>query len=872
MREIIRPSVNKRVQRELEFHIEMRTRELIEGGMTPEDARREALRRFGDLQEVSSALTTIGGQTERIMRRVRFIREATHDTGAALKLLTRRRGFASLAVGTLALGIGAATAIYSVVDGVLLRPLPFSEPERIAAVWITQPRAAKDPTLSRYATATPLGNREYQTLEREARSFQELALYSSGSITLTTDTGTERVESLTATSSLLPVLRTHPVLGRAFARTDDVLNGPNVALVSWESWQTRYGGDTAILGRRVTLNEKPYEIIGVLPPALRVDRTVQTPEFWLPALRDSVDLPERRNRRYGALARLAPTATYAAATSEATQLLHGMGDTTVGARVEAWQADQTSAARGPLLVLLGAVALLLLIACVNVAILQLGEASARAREMATRAAMGAGAARLVRQLLVESMALSIVSAVIGTGLAWLMIRGLVAIAPERLPGMDTVSLNGRVLLFTMAIAIITGLFFGVVPAIIAGRSAAGGLVRSGEGSSGRGTRTVQRSLIALQLGLSMVLLVQAALLSRSLRNLSEVNPGFRPARLTAVRIALPRRYEDARVRLLTSTVLQRLASYPGVERASASTHVPFVSGGNSAPVQLDAAGELPPPEARNTQQRYVVPGFFETMGMQLVAGRFFDADDREGSERVAVVSASEVARDFAGQSPLGRRVKHQGEWRRIVGVVADVKYRELGGEDESTIYVPFDQYQDDAPVFLVRGDVGPNFKRALAGFLRDAEPRAAVTTVSTLSVAIAKSYAAERYRTVLVAAFGLMAALLATIGLYGVSVRSARRRTREIGIRLAVGATSTMVQRLLVSDAMKGVALGLVIGTPVALVAGRVVAPYLYGIAPNDPLVFVGVGLSLMIVTAVASAIPAWSAARLNPSVVLRSD
>jgi ABC-type antimicrobial peptide transport system permease subunit len=326
------------------------------------------------------------------------------------------------------------------------------------------------------------------------------------------------------------------------------------------------------------------------------------------------------------------------------------------------------------------------------------------------------------------------------------------------------------------------------------------------------------------------------------------------------------------MRSFTTAVLQRLASYPGARGATASTHVPFVSGGNSSPVALDRIGDDLHGEARHTQQRYVVPGFFETIGIRLVSGRLFNADDRAAGELVAIVSASEVARDFGGQSPLGRQVRHQGKWRRIVGVVADVKYRELAREDEATIYVPFDQLPDAAPVFLIRGDIGRNVQQAMTTLLHEVEPRASVINVATLPAAIEKSYAAERYRAVLVSAFGVMAALLAAVGLYGVSVRSARRRTREIGIRLAVGATSATVLRLLVSDVMRGVAIGLAIGTPAALLAARLVDPYLFRIAPNDPTVFVGVSMLLVIATAVASAIPAHRAARVNPAVVLRSE
>ncbi|MEP6732750.1 MAG: ADOP family duplicated permease [bacterium] len=873
LRQLVRPPVGKRVDSELAFHIEMRTRELIAQGMSAEEARRAAIARFGNLDDVSSTLVKLGTETEGIMRRTRFISEAVHDARLALRMLVPRRGFAVLAIGTLALGIGAATAIYSVVDGVLLRPLPFDEPDRIAAVWITQPTLAHDPAISWLADGTPLGASEYQSLQRDAKTLRDLALYDvGGTVTLTTVAGTERLPALTATSSLLQVLHAHPALGRNFVPAENVLNGPNVALVSWEAWRDRFGSDSSFVGRRITLNDVPFEIIGVLPPGLQIDRSAEAPAFWLPALRDSFDIPARHNRGYRALARLANGVSYQAATRDAARVLRASGDTLLGARVEPWLRDQTRAARGPLLVLLAAAGLLLLIACVNVAILQLGEASARAREMATRAALGAGAARLVRQLLTESVVIAFLSAILGTALAWLMLRALIAIAPERLPGMDSVSIDGRVLAFALVCAAMTGVLFGIVPAMTAGRAGASAIVRSGAGQSGHGARRVQRSLIALQLALSLVLLVEAVLLSTSLRKLSLVNPGFRPAGLTAVKVTLPRRYGDEPTRAFTASVIQRLSSYPGVERVTAATHVPFVSRGSSSPIELDRRSDVPPPPPHHTQQRYVEPGFFEVLGMRLVSGRFFNADDRANGELVAIVSASEVARDFAGRSPLGRQVKHQGQWRRIVGVVADVKYRDLAKEDEATIYVPFDQYVDASPVFLIRGSVAVGIAPAFKALLHELEPRATVTTISSVPTVIEKSYAAERYRTLLVSAFGAMAALLAAIGLYGVSIRTAKGRTRELGIRLALGGTSATVLRLLVKDAMAGVAIGLVVGVPAALLAGKMVAPYLFGISPDDPLVFFAVGVLLLTATAVASAIPAWKAGRLNPATVLRAD
>ncbi|MEP6618543.1 MAG: ABC transporter permease [bacterium] len=873
LRDLVRPPVGERVDRELEFHIEMRTRELVERGMSPTEARADAIRRFGNFEEVSSTLVEIAGQTEGIMRRARFVREAARDARVALRMLMRRRAFAALAIGTLALGIGAATAIYSVVDGVLLRPLPFSEPDRIAAVWITQPSLSKDPAIAWLADRTPMGNNEYQALRRDAASLRDLAMYADGGpVTLTTEAGSERLPTMLATSSLLRALRVHPAVGRAFVDGEDVLNGPNVAMLSWDTWRSRFGGDSSVVGRKLTLDDKPYEIIGVLPQGLQVDRATDAPAFWLPALHDSTDIPAKRNRGYRALARLAPGVPYSAATDEVARVLREVtGDTLISARVEEWQRDQTHTARGPLLLLLAAAGLLLLIACVNVAILQLAEAAARSREMATRAALGAGVARLVRQLLAESVVISFLGALIGTALAWLMIRGLVALSPERLPGMDDVALDGRVLAFTMACAAGTGVLFGIVPALLAGRSGAAAIIRSGAGESGRGARTVQRSLVAIQLALSMALLVEATLLAQSLRNLSKVDPGFQRNDLAAVRVMLPREFSTEQRLSFTSNMLQRLRAYPGVARATVSTHVPFVSGVNSSPVTVDHS-EAAAAAARQTQQRYVEPGYFELLGMHLLSGRFFTPDDRDGGELVAVVSAAEVARDFGGVSPLGREVRHQGKWRRIVGVVADVKYRGLAREDEATIYVPYGQLPGSWPYFIIRGSAAAVMPAALTAMVHEVEPRAIMGPVTAIPGAIEKSYAAERFRAVLVSVFGGMAALLAVVGLYGVSIRTTKRRMREIGIRLALGGSRGSVVRLLVNDAMAGVAMGLAVGAPVALLAGRLVSPYLFGISPRDPIVFAGVAVSLAIATALASGIPARSAGRMNPAEVLRAD
>jgi putative ABC transport system permease protein len=868
--EVITPSVDKRAASELAFHIEMRARELVARGVPPHEARRQAEERFGNLDAVVAELNRLERTTDRTVRRTRYFAELAYDWRFALRMIARRRTFAAVAIGTLALGIGTATAIYSVVDAVLLKPLPFEEPDQLASVWITQPTLANDPVLSYMADGAPMGNAEYQALRRESKTLRDIAMWGIASVTLPTDNGLERLPAVRVTSSLLPTLRARPALGRAFAPGEDVLNGPRVTMLSWEAWTTRFGADSSVVGRSVTFGRSPHTIIGVLPPNVRLDRTKEPPPFWLLALQDSFDIVERRNRSYTALARLAPGATISAASQEAAAIMRSAArDSTLSARVTPWQADQGREARGPLFILVGAVALLLLIACVNVAVLQLGEAAGRVREMTTRAALGAGASRLVRQLLVESLAIAAVSAALGTALAWAILRGLVAAAPERIPGIDTVAIDARVLAFTVACATVTGLLFGVVPAIVAGRSGPASLVRIGVGQSTRGARGLQRGLIAAQLALSMVLLVESALLGRSLRALSAVDPGFRPEELTAYSVALPNGMDTTQIRAFVGEAVRRLGAFPGVESVTASQHVPFIGGANSSPLALENTRDGQAP--RHTQQRYVLPGFFETMGMRLVEGRWFTNDDRAGSEPVAIVSVAEVERDFGGRSPLGARVRHQGVWRRVVGVVADAKYRGLSRENEATVYIPLGQYAFGWPVFVVRG-TNPPSEQVMKGVLRELEPRSVLTSTATLPSLIEKSFAAERYRAMIVSVFGVLASLLAAVGLYGVSVRSAARRTREIGIRLALGGTTGRVVRLLVGDAMTGVLIGLIIGLPAALAGARLVRPYLFGVSASDPVSFGAVVALLVVVTAAASFLPARLAGRANPAVVLRGE
>lgn len=871
-REIVPRPVSSRVESELDFHVEMRTRELIARGVAPDEARARAVAAFGDFHRVTAELNRIGRATEGARRRSRFIGEALQDARFALRMIRRRRSAAVLTVGILSLGIGASTAIFSVADGVLLRPLPFYEPDRVAAVWIAQPALARDPVLGWMADATPMGNEEYQALRTHATSFDEIGLWSTATATLASDAGAEQVPIGVVTGSVFRTLRVSPAIGRTFVAGEDALGGPSVAILGWESWKVRFGGDSSIVGRSITIGGTAHTIVGIMRPGLRLDRTTEPPAFWVPALRDSSDMPERHNRSYRAIARLTRGATFEAASVQAGRILREVtGDTTLTARVEVWQRDQGRNATGQVMVLLIAVGLVLLIACVNAAMLQLGEVTARRQEMAARVSLGAGTGRLVRQLLGECVVLAFAASALGSALAWGMLRGLLAIAPERLPGMDTVHIDGRVLGFALVCATVTGVLFGIVPALVVGRAGTTSLLRTATGHAARGTALLQRGLIAAQVAMSMVLLVVGTLFARSLLNLTSVDPGFRADELVAVRVYIPYRYPADRVREIVAAFKARLESTAGVTAVTVNSSPPFAGRNSSSPIELDPAiarGRRP----QHTMQFYVTPGYFETMGIRVVAGRPFRPDDGIGGEPVAIVNTAMVARDFGGNSPIGQRVRHQSIWRTVVGVAANVNSRALDISDGAGIYVPYDQHPNTGPTFLVRGVTGALTQPALRSGLRDVDARSVLQGMSSVDRDIERSYGPQRYRTILVSVFGAMAALLAAIGLHGVSSRAAARRLREIGIRMALGGTSRGVTGLLVADAMSGVGVGMILGVPAALLAGFAARQYLFGVSAADPVSIVLVALFLATATLFSSALPARRAARSNPAVVLRSD
>jgi putative ABC transport system permease protein len=878
---IFPPTPAQEVADELTFHVDMQMRELIALGVEPAAARARAVEQFRDLDRVGDECRRIAEHRDTVAGRLRFLGNLRQDIHFALRMLKRRPAFAVLAILTIALGIGAATAIYSVVDGVMLRPLPFNDPGKLIAIWITEQRFHDDPTLASWWDQIPLGAEDYQALQ-QAHSFRDVALFSRGGGTLVTPGGSRQVNTVEATSNLLATLGLRPAIGRGILPGEDALNGPRVALLSWEMWQSAWHGDTSVLGHSVRFGSQDYTIVGVLPRGLRLDRTLPIGALWTAALTDSQDIPARHNRDYAALARLVPGYTTAQANAEATAMLRAStaaarGETKakgVGARVEQWQLDQARGVRASLWILFSAVVLLLLIACANVATLMLGEAVRREREISARLALGAGPWRIARQLLTESVTLALVGAALGAALGWVGMKLLVSMAPARIPGLSDVRLDLRVLGFAVVCALSTGLLFGLVPAMLLLRRGTRGIVRVGAGQTGRDVRWGQHVVIGVEVALSLVLLVGSSLLGHSLRQVATVDPGFNVRDLRVIETVQQSGFwrDEDRVRNYYTHGVHELAAIPGVVAVSDNSLTPFNGNSSSSPVKVDDKTYADGESEGNSQQRHVPPGYFRTLGIPLLAGRDFGDQDRKGGELSIIVSETEAHRDWPSRPPLGHRLYWQGKWRTVVGMVGDVQYAKLTRDYEPTVYLPFDQ-EVSGGEFVVRVRPGiAGIDAAIHQRLSSIDAGVIVDSIKSMRDMVGHSYAEERYRALLSSLFGSLAGVLAAIGIFGVLSRSVARRMREAGIRVALGAPSSALTRLLLRDVLTGVGAGLLAGIGASLLVARLLAPYLYGVTTHDPVAFGGSVVLIGVATGLATLPPARRASRVDPAQVLRME
>ena len=799
------------------------------------------------------------------------------DIKYGVRMLVKSPGFTVVAVLALALGIGANTAIFSVVNGVLLRPLPFPEAERL--VWFDGVNPARG------ITESSLSMPDYLDWRSQVDAFESITAFVEGSAILSgEDAEPERVPRGVVTANFFPTIGVNPVQGRALLPEDELRGSEPVAVLSHGLWQRRFGANPNVVGSKLTLSGRSVTVVGVMPAGFDYPAKAQ---LWMPLKTDADD--ERRDNRYlQALARLKPTATLAEAQAQIDTLSGRLGqqypETSGGwsARLTGLQEWTTRSIRTSLLLLLGAVGFVLLIACANVANLLLARAAARRKEIALRTALGAGRRRIIRQLLTESLLLASSGGVVGLALSLFLTDLLIAISPADVPRLDEIGLDARVLGFTVGVVCLVGLLFGLAPALQASKTDLNDALKEGGRSSteGRGRNRVRALLVVSEIALSLLLLIGAGLLIKSFVLLRDVNPGFDAENVLTMRISLPAaRYTEPQQQAnFYRELTERVSALPGVEVAGATVSLPL--GGSNFSVGRSFVREGRPLATENSLDAdYFVatPDYFKTMRIPVKAGRAFTERDTVETPPVVLVNETLARRVFPGEDPIGKRLtvwRDEQFAREIIGIVGDVKSSRLDAETGSQIYVPYAQDAAWGGLSLaVRTKGEPEMLAAgVRGAVRAIDKNLPVYDIKTMDDVLSASVANNRLVVLLFGVFAMFALLLASIGIYGVIAYSVAQRTHEIGIRIALGAQRTDVLGLVVGQGMVPAVIGVIIGLIGAFAVTRIMQGLLYGVSATDPAVFVGVSLLLMIVALTACYIPARRATKVDPIIALRYE
>ena len=813
--------------------------------------------------------------------------EMGQDLRFALRQLRRAPSFAIVAVLTLALAIGANTAVFSVVNGVLLRPLPYDRPDDLALLWTRYlPPSGFD--IPRFALSGP----EFLDYQESTRAFQALGVYQPGASRALTGDGqdAERISVTFVGHEVLPILGVRPLLGRGFTPEEDVSDGPAATVLSHDLWRSRYGADPTLVGRTILMNGVPTEVVGIMPPDFRFTAEAKA---YLPQGLDRSNEGNRGSHGYYGVGRLAPGMTLTDVDAEldvvkeqwAAEYQHN-----VSHYVWAQSMKEGIVGDAPrtLLLLLSAVGLVLLVACANVANLLLARSERRQGEVAVRTALGAGRGRLVRQLATESVLLSGIAAVLGIGLARLATPTLIGLAPSALPRLGDVRLDGTVLAFTVATALVTALLFGVAPAILTGR---GGGARAATSSArtvgGRQASVLRRVLVTGEVALSLVVVLLAGLLVRSYAALGRTDRGLDSANLLTFSITLPTSaYPDERMAPQEfTTLLDLVRAVPGVAAASAASTMPFGGGWGQWDFDLD---DRPPRQegdrAWNAGISFVAPDFFETLGIPILAGRGIARADDASAPLVGVVSEEFVRVYWPGENPIGKRWGYgrddeETPWITVVGVARDQRFTGLDEESYPFVWVPEAQagvstfFWPRTLTLAVRTGSDPSaLVPAVREAVRQFDPDLPLYRLSTMDDAVSVTLAEPRLATSLLGTFALLALLLAAVGIYGVISYSVAGRTREIGVRVALGAGRGEVMGMILREGAKPVVVGVLLGLGGAWFATRLVESMLFGVEPTDTATFVAVPLPLLAVGVVASWVPALRATRIAPTEALRQE
>ena len=879
---------------EIGFHLEMRTREFIERGMSPDEARRAAAASFGDIEAIEAECRDERALRARRHARRDLLQGINLDLKVALRSLWRRPAFTIAAVLTLALGIGATAAVFAIVSGVLLRPLPYRDPSRLVMLWMDE--LSSGGAVSHLPVSASL----YLDIRHDVSAFPVSAAFRSWPYTLSEGTDPEKIAGVKATPALFATLGVRPAIGRDFAESDAVPGAQHVAIISDGLWHRRWAGDPSIVGKQITLSGERFTVIGVAPRDFAFPRGAELPsglqfplrtDLWTPLTFSDFDLQNRWTLNLAAVARLGDGVTAAVASAQLAslakrldqQFLQGKGLVHFSAISVA---DQAAApVRRTLLVLLGAVGLVLVIACVNVANLLIARTAARRRELAVRTALGAGGSRLARQLVIENIMLTGLGAVGGVALATFATRIMLALVPGQLPRADDVAIDWRVLSTAAACALLAGTVFGIAAAEYARRGSVASALGAGSVRATAGARRAagRRLLVGAQIALSLVLLVAAGMLGASFITLQHVDPGFTPDHALAAHVDYPIgatfdfKRDGPTWSAFFAQLVDRVGRLPNVTAAGAVSSLPLDGDPESSGFSIDGRPTPAPGQWPSAQYGVVAGDYFRAMGIRTVAGRTFTNADRAETPRVVVVSRELERRFFPNDHAIGHRIMCGCDFtpglREIVGVVEDVHIAALDGAFAPALYVPETQMSYPALTVVVRTDGEPTaVLPSLRRELRAIAPDVALQRVRTLGDVFATSLARQRFNLVLLGAFAIAALALSIVGLYGVIALSVGERRRELGVRIALGARPGSVIALVLREAARIAVAGIVVGLLAATLATKLLRGMIYDVGTSDVGVYVTAAVIVGVVAMISSWAPAQSATKVDPAIALRSE
>ncbi|HKS29939.1 MAG TPA: ABC transporter permease [Pyrinomonadaceae bacterium] len=802
------------------------------------------------------------------------------DIRFSLRLMAKKPGFTFIGVLALALGIGANTAIFSVVQAVLLSPLPYRQSERLVWIWETNP--------SSDIKEEPASMPNFNDWRTQSQSFEEMAGFTNTAVTLTGDGEPERVRAGLITAGFFSTLGTQPMMGRSFTPEENGEKGARVLILSHGLWQRRFGSNPQVVGQTVTIAGNPYQIVGVMPQDFKDPLPVQRnpSEMWIP-LAMSFEPNLRRSDFLKVVARLKPGVTIEQARAEmktiTSRLEQQYPDTNAGwsTLVIPLQERIVGDVRPALWVIVGVVGFLLLIACANVANLLLARSAARQQEIAVRRALGAGRLRLVRQFLTESVMLALAGGVMGALLAMWGVELLTRLGPRDIPRLDEVRLNWMVLAFTLGVSVLTGVIFGLIPALHATNPDLTESLKEGGRSSTEGRRgaRLRSALVVAEIAIALVMLVGAGLMVKSFMRLQSVDPGFKPDRILAVDLSLPstKYKEQAQQLAFWEQFMNRVSQLPGVERVAAANAIPF-TGGSILAFSVEGRPPLPPgSDTPDAEHRVVTPGYFDAMNISLVRGSAFTAQHNSSAPAVTLISETMARKYFPNEDPIGKRINlgdpEKSPWLTIIGIVKDVRQDALDKEPYPQMYVPHAQLTSRAMTLLVRTSNSPSsLVPAIRSELANMDKDQPLYNVRTVEQVMSESISRQRFSMLLIAIFAGVGLVLASVGIYGVMSYTVAQRTHEIGVRMALGASARDVLRMVVGQGMLLAATGTVLGLGAAFLLSRFISSLLFNVSAADPLTYVLLSLLLISVALVACLIPALRATRVDPMVALRYE